>query len=1158
MVRVLGPVQLIGPRGEQIDVPSASQRRLLAALALHAPGPVRSVWLCDVLDVTPGAVRTSVSRLRRILGEDQLCTASGGYRLDAPVDAHLACKAIDDASGEPDALGRALDRWTGAALEEFRDEGWAVGEAHRLDAVRADAIEDLADALIQRAQPERAIQILEPHLIEHPNRDRPCGLFIRALAASGRRTEALRAYQGHRNRLGESFGTEPSDDLRAIEQRVAAGWDGMGPSAPGRSTPATARPDRRDPVLAEALRTNARGVGRSAPLTELGEVADRVAEGGTEIVLVTGDVGIGKTTLIADFARTYCHDHRWDVHYARCDDPARGPSQPFPPLVGRIVDGLPDDQLRAHTARCGGDLVRLVPSHADRIGASASPATDEVMARHLLFEATVDVMACAAAQPMLLVIDDLQWAEPAASRLLRYLARNLLAAPLLLAVIVRESGEAPPPHVRDALADLARQRITRIDLQGLDEAELADLVHARVTGAAGRRVGPVAGALHGETSGNPLLADHLLDHWDRSGRLEIAEDGVRLSAALNLDVPSTLRDLVWHRVSLLGEGAEDTLTAAAVLGLQFDERVLAAMAGVDATTVPRLLDRAVAAGILADHPSLAGTVRFTHGLVARALEADLGPRARTRLHAESFAAMLAIRPTSTADLAPRLAHHANAGNLIEEGLHWATEAGDHAFADLAPHEAARWFAIAIDDATTLGRPASVRADLLVRLGRARSRAGDPDAMDTLRRGAELAASIGDTATVIRAAVATDWGTIRIGRSAREQLDIVEAALAVSDEADMATRAHVTALVAQSLIHTNQTERRRATAHAALDLARSCADPAVFATVAAPVLQALWAPGAGPARVALAREAASAVDATDDPRLTFLVHFTAFGSAVCAGQAADASRYLDRLHEVAGEVREPQMRWAIGVLDGFVATMEARFVVAEQTVSETFDLGSQAGVDEALAIFAAQSFTLGTFAGRHAELLPFVEQGIAADATVELPFEIAHALVCCEVGRARVAIDLLHGAMHQGLGAIPDDFLRSTVLLGYAVLALELDDAEAGAWLYPEIVPFVDEVSFNGLTSHGPIAAYAGKLASLLGHTADAERFLLNALTVTEAFQWQYHRATTLFALAQNQFRADGILDERGRDWLVTAEQLCEIHGIAQWAKRAASLRAVAG
>ncbi len=1156
--RLLGPVQLIEPDGSEIELPSASQRRLLAVLALHAPGAVRSGWLCEVLDLTPGALRTSVARLRRLLGVETLRTTTVGYRLDVEVDAALVGPEIEAAAGDPERLARALARWKGPALEEFRDEAWAVGDARRLDEIRAKAVEDLAEHRLNHGDPGRAIPELEAHVVEHPYRDRPRGLLMRALAASGRQTEALRAFQDYREMLAETVGIEPTDDLRAVERRITGGWGGVDRIPAGSDPMREAEGVERVADLDGTLRSIATGVGRRQARERIAAELDRTVSEGAGVVLVSGDVGIGKTTLVADLARTHATTRRADVYYGRCDEFAGTPFEPLQSIVGRIVDRLSDRAVLAHAAKHGGDLVRLLPTHVTRVAAPPTEVSDERTSRHLLFEAVTDIVARAAEDhPVMIAIDDLQWAEPAAVHLLRHLARNLGRAPVLLVLVEREVGEAAATHVRDALADLARQRFTRVDLVGLDRDELADLVHARLPTTTGHDVDQVADALLAETAGNPLLADHLLDHWDRSGRVTIGDGSVLVSAPLELDVPATLRDLVWHRVSLLGDGAADILTAAAVLGLEFNERVLATMVEVDASDLAPLLDRAVTAGVLSDHPSLAGTVRFTHALVARALEADLGTRARTRLHARAFAATLATYGASAQAHAPRLAFHARAGALSDEALGWAITAGDAALAELAPDEAARWYVAALQDAEVLGRPEALRADLLVRLGEARESAGDPTALDAISDGARLAARAGTPETLVRAALAIDRGTLKIGQSAREQLDVAEAALAASNDADPATRARLTALVAQSLIRTNQTERRTALANEALATARATGDATTFALVAAKVLNALWSPGSGPLRAALAREATAAVREATDPNLVFVVNLAAYSAATCAGEAEDARACLNALHEVVHEVRDPQLRWAIGVLDTFVATMAGAFADADRLVAENFELGTQIGVAEALGVFVGQSFAIGTFAGRHADLLPLVEQVIASEAVVELSYRLGHAIVCCEVGRPEAAIDLLHEAMHTDTDATPDDFLRSTELLGYAVLALEVEDVEAAAWLYPELVPLAGEVSFNSMTSQGPIAAYAGKLASLLGQTDDAESFLLDALATTVRFEWHYHRATTLLALAQNRFRADGRLDDEARAWLTTAERLCAAHGIAVWAKRAATFRSFA-
>jgi hypothetical protein len=132
----------------------------------------------------------------------------------------------------------------------------------------------------------------------------------------------------------------------------------------------------------------------------------------------------------------------------------------------------------------------------------------------------------------------------------------------------------------------------------------------------------------------------------------------------------------------------------------------------------------------------------------------------------------------------------------------------------------------------------------------------------------------------------------------------------------------------------------------------------------------------------------------------------------------------------------------------------------------------------------------------------------------------------------------------------------TSIIGYAVLAIELGDAQAAAYLRPIIEPFADEVAFNGVTSQGPVAAYAGRLASLLGEHDVAEEYLLGALDTATAFGWKYPRATTLFALAQTRYRRNGALDRECEAWLGEASELCRAGGFRTWLPRIEALAAV--
>src|SRR3954468_8699420 len=337
-VRVLGPVQVVMSTGRVVDVPSISQRRLLAVLALHPRTSVRAEWLADTGGVNPGALRTPLSRLRKVLGDAGVETTATGYRLDADVDADLFCREVADG-----ALEAALARWVGAALEEFASEDWAAGDVARLTELHASTSEDVAAAMIAESRWADAVALLEAHVATYPLRDRPRGLLMEALAGEGRQAEALRAFQHYRALLAEEVGTEPSVEVREIEQRIATSWATVAVDIP----------------LPGALATPGRLIGRARERRMLAEGVTRSRETGLQTVVLSGEAGIGKTTLLGAFATDVCDGQGGTVLYARCDDGAAVPLQPFRSLVGWGVEHVSTALLEAHASRCGGELRRI-------------------------------------------------------------------------------------------------------------------------------------------------------------------------------------------------------------------------------------------------------------------------------------------------------------------------------------------------------------------------------------------------------------------------------------------------------------------------------------------------------------------------------------------------------------------------------------------------------------------------------------------------------------------------------------------------------------------------------------------------------------------------------------------------------------------------------
>ena len=399
-----------------------------------------------------------------------------------------------------------------------------------------------------------------------------------------------------------------------------------------------------------------------------------------------GEAGIGKTTLLGAFARAVRDEGSAVVLYGRCQDGPAVPLEPFRALAGHLVEHAPVDVLRAHVTRCGGHLVRMAPRLASRLELTGAAVSGDVTDRYLLFEAVSDVLTrLAAISPLVVLLDDIQWAEPTAVQLLRHLGRALVGAPVLLILSARDTDERRSSELRAVLADLECRPGRRICLEGLDEDELAGLTASLLAVDAAAVAPAVPARLRDQTAGNPLYAAQLARHWAESGRLTLAAAEVGFAdPAADDEVPANLRNLLWSRVSSLGDEGVEVLSAAAVLGTQFAVDAVIDMAGICEGDALDALDAAEAAGLLADVPARAATLRFVHVLVARAVYAGLPRGRRRRLHAKA-AEVLAKQPGAvTIDLAARLARHYNLGGMPAEARRWAMTAGDYAARQLSP------------------------------------------------------------------------------------------------------------------------------------------------------------------------------------------------------------------------------------------------------------------------------------------------------------------------------------------------------------------------------------------------------------------------------------------------------------------------------------------
>ena len=492
--------------------------------------------------------------------------------------------------------------------------------------------------------------------------------------------------------LREELGAAPAPEVQALHGRLLAG-EGGGTTAP--ADPATTAAPAPRVALPSVLapRDSSAFVGRQPELAALGAVWREARAGNRRLALVAGEPGIGKTRLLSELAREAQPDGT--VLYAACQEEALLSYQPFVEALRQAGAALPE---------------------------VAEPSGDPEARRYLLFEATsalLDELADRA--PLLLVLDDLHWADRATLHLLRHLVRAPRPVPLLIVGAYREAEVDAGHPLTGLLADLRRDRLfERLSLDGFDEGAVGELIalHAGYEASSG-----MVGTVHAHTEGNPFFVEEVMRHLIETGVL--FERGGRWSSALTPDeigVPEGVREVLGDRLGRLSEPCRAGLAAAAVLGRGFRFETLAAMELLDEEALIAALEEAVAAQLVVETDG-SGAYEFTHALVRETLYARLsGPR-RQRLHAAAARAIEAVEgepPVASLALHYRLA---GAAGDLEKAIAYSAQAGAEARQVAAWEEAAAHWEGALEAMSRLGGREHERAALHVALGEMMGLAG---------------------------------------------------------------------------------------------------------------------------------------------------------------------------------------------------------------------------------------------------------------------------------------------------------------------------------------------------------------------------------------------------------------------------------------------------
>lgn len=643
-LRLLGDFDVDGV--EPAALGSRKGRLLLRLLALARGHAVPTGVLVDALwgDAAPAnpadQLSVLVSRLRGVLGRERVEHGDAGYRLrydwlDVDELAGLVDEALDrQRSGNPAgaaaAARAALSLLRGDVDADLLDGDWAQAHVAELNRLVARAREVAGSAFGAAGYWSEAAELAADAFARDGYDEAAARLLMRAHAEQGRPAAALAVFAELRGRLVDELGTEPAAETAALHGAILAG--DYVPAAEG---------DGRTPV---------RLVGRDQQLRRLDEIAARARAGLLQTVVVEGEAGIGKTTLLRAWSarRRGAGDQ---VLFATCGE--LDAAVPLDALLVALGAALRDAGPARAAEALGGEAGLLGPllgtGHSTGHGGGdgdggahdgevAPTLADRGLEPAVLFAAVVRVLQRMAAwAPVVVIVDDAHQAGPALAALLQFVRRRPF--PLLVLAAVRPGEGVPLP------ADVT----LRLGL--LDRAATEELVGAER-----------AAELYERSHGHPLLLTQLA-----AG-----------AGAGSAQLPDSLVAAVAARCDELGT-AGSTLQAAAVIGVQLDLDLLAAVLHRRVVDVLADVEQAVARELLVDD---GGRFAFRHELVRSALASAAGPGRSTVLHRQAGRVLARRRDADPMDVA----EHARRG-------------GDAALAAQALRAAARRAAARFDFAT---------------------------------------------------------------------------------------------------------------------------------------------------------------------------------------------------------------------------------------------------------------------------------------------------------------------------------------------------------------------------------------------------------------------------------------------------------------------------
>ena len=673
--------------GALLRFPTQKAKELFAYLALHHehahPRLALAALLWPESDEEKAKVnlRKTLSRLRSLFVQDEhwLDFSGSAVRLKTQecwIDTAEFERLIALSPGDPKESERVLEDAVALYRGPFLQgvyEDWALIEAERFRTLYLEALERLASAYQAREAHEKALQTWKQVLTVVPWHERAHRELMTLYARTGDRTAALHQYREYCSALQRELGIPPLPETQSLYEKILQG----------------ALPE---PARIVALPREIPFVGRERECHVLQTLWQRVCQGEGQSVMLGGEAGVGKTRLVEHFIELAA---RREITVLR--GAASTNELPYAPLLQAVREGLrliSVAQLSQLPRLYRSELAPFVPELSERFpDLTPNPVLPPAQGKARWVAALCGCFELLARErPVILFLDDLQWADDATFEVLGFLMAHLKSSRIFLIGTYRLEETARAPLRQWPATFGAARAYQPLILNRLSQEE-ANLLLQRWLGG---KTDALAAALYSKTEGNPLFLMELVHSLMRSGAL-VQDEGGRWGLTVgeigSAHLSESLRGVIDASVQRVPQHAQNLIGLAAVLGRAFELPVLKEILRQPEGKILEHLGHLQAAGLIVER---AGRYQFRHELIRQAVYEELRPDRRRLWHRKVGQALEELYPERSDELSGELAEHYERAQLWARAIHYAMRAGARAARSYAYGEAQRFYAKAIE------------------------------------------------------------------------------------------------------------------------------------------------------------------------------------------------------------------------------------------------------------------------------------------------------------------------------------------------------------------------------------------------------------------------------------------------------------------------------